>query len=67
MKNGLNFERFAPFSAFAELGGRGEKNVAGAVQRGFEGVLNDADDETNPDDLHRDVDADSEKGTSERN
>ena len=30
-------------------------------------IAEDGDDETDPDDLHRDVDADSEKGTSERN
>lgn len=37
------------------LGRRGELDVARRVERGLDRVLNDADDEADADDLHRDV------------
>ena len=44
----------------------GEEDVAGAVQRRFAGVLQDADDEADADDLHGDVVVDAEGGAGHR-
>ena len=44
------------------LGGGGELDVTGRVQGRFHGVLHDADDEADADDLHGDVVRDAEQG-----
>ena len=44
-----------------------EEDVAGAVQRGFAGIFDDADDEAYADDLHGDIIIDAEGSTCYRN
>ena len=51
--------------AFGKFGRRGKESVAGAIKRGLAGVFEDGDDETDADDLHRDVVADTEGGTGD--
>ncbi len=48
------------------LGGGGELHVTGGVQRSLDGVLNDADDETDADDLHSDIIGDAEQRACHR-
>ena len=45
---------------FGKFGGGGEEDVAGAVQSRFARVLQNADDETDADDLHGDIVVDAE-------
>ena len=44
----------------------GKFHVTGGVQRSLNGVLNNANDEANADDLHGNIIGDSEKGTCYR-
>ena len=48
------------------LGRRGELDVARRVERGLDRILNDADDEADADDLHRDVVRDAEQRARHR-
>ena len=48
------------------FGDGGEESVGGRVEGGFDGVLDDADDEADGDGLHGDVVADAEEGAGHR-
>ena len=54
------------FRALGEFRRGGEEHVAGAVQRRLAGILQNADDETDADDLHGDVVVDAEGGAGHR-
>ena len=59
-------ERFALLEPLVVLGGGGELHITGGVQRSLDGVLNDADDETDADDLHSDIIGDAEQRACHR-
>ena len=58
---GLKIDLFAALYALAVFGGRAEDNVAGGVDCSFKGVLNNADDKANRNNLHCHILTDSEK------
>ena len=61
----LRFQR-AFFRPLGEFCRGGEKHVTGTVQRRLAGILQDADDEADADDLHGDVVVDAEGGAGHR-
>ena len=51
---------------FSDTGGGGEQRIGRGVQRGFAGVLQDADDEAHGDHLHGDIVRDTRHITGQR-
>lgn len=57
----------SPFLPIELLRCRRKEHITAAVEGGFDGVLNDTDDEADSDRLHGDIIADTEERASHRN
>ena len=63
----LGVDRLASLSHVAEFRSSGKHNVGSRIQGSLAGVLNNADDEANADNLHRDVVRNAEQRASQGN